>query len=170
MTCEFGDVDERCSWQVDGSVELWGCSWISGDDLLASPATSKEVGQELKAQWVVLLQRSAGAKNPQLGALRSQSKPKEQEFQEIGNLSAGGPSIEVDLINDEVKNTALFFQPLPSPFENVLVGVAHEHDAEHAEVGNEDVRGCILHVPPGSHLRSVQSRKEIANVFIAALP
>ena len=67
----------------------------------------------------------------------------------------------MQLIDDEVENTALMLEPLPRLFKYGAVFLAHHHDAQHRVVRDQDVGRSILHVPPGPHLRPVEARKEV---------
>src|SRR5690349_9879402 len=75
----------------------------------------------------------------------------------------------MQLVYDEVEHAAVFRKPLSGLLEEWGILIAHEHDAEHAEVCYQDVRGSILHIPTTTHFAAVNSGEEKRNVRIARL-
>ncbi len=73
------------------------------------------------------------------------------------------------LVDNQVEDAALFGQPAARAVEDSVVSVSHEHDAQHAEVGDEDVGWGVLHVPSRPHLCPVKPGEEVADVFFARL-
>ena len=93
----------------------------------------------------------------------------EQEPQQVGDLGPGRSAIEVQFVNDEVEDAAVLFEPLRVCSKIARVRVAHQHDAQHAEVRDEDVRRGVLHVPARAHLGAVEPGEEVADVFLSGL-
>src|SRR5438270_224486 len=72
----------------------------------------------------------------------------------------------MQLVDDQVEHTAWLLQPAPRLVEDSLVGFTHQHDAEHTKIRDENVRRHILHVPPRTHLGSVEAGKEVPNLWV----
>ncbi|OJV11726.1 MAG: hypothetical protein BGO12_10780 [Verrucomicrobia bacterium 61-8] len=71
-------------------------------------------------------------------------------------------------IQDKVKDIV---GRLSEPFARIrkysVVISTHQHDAEHAVVGNENIRRGVLHVPPASHFASVEPWEEVTRLLRA---
>ena len=50
-------------------------------------------------------------------------------------------------------------QPVPGLLQHPLLTGAAQHGVEHADVGDQDVRRCLLHIPAGEHLSSIRRRE-----------
>ena len=93
--------------------------------------------------------------------MRAQVQPVQEKAQQVGDFGACCAPVQVQFVEHEVKQTSVMLQPLPGRFEDVVVRLPHQHDAQHAVVGDENVRRRILHVPPAPHFGAVQSWKEV---------
>src|SRR5438105_2706486 len=56
--------------------------------------------------------------------------------------------------------------PRPGGVEYRYFNAAHQHDVEHAVVGNENVRWLVLHVPARPHLCAIQLWEEAGSVWV----
>ena len=92
----------------------------------------------------------------------AQIKSVQQQTNQISSFGSSCASIQVELIHDQVEDVGLGLpKPFPSEIEDSVVtgisfqqfiSVPHEHRLKHAVVGNQDIWGCLLHLPTVQHL------------------
>src|SRR3546814_16100183 len=89
-----------------------------------------------------------------------QPEPLVQNPEDVPHLRSGCSAIGMKLVDDEVKHVGWIFKPAPRRGEYLVLDIAHQHDVQHAVVGDQDVGRSILHVPPATHLAAVKAGKE----------
>lgn len=89
------------------------------------------------------------------------------------DLGTGGSPVGMQLVDHQREPVALVgLQPGTGAVEKMAFPVPKEHHVEHRIVSDQDVRGCIHHVPPRPHLGTVEpGHKELAvPTELAGLP
>src|SRR3546814_20322281 len=89
-----------------------------------------------------------------------QPEPLVQNPEDVPHLRSGCSAIGMKLVDDEVKHVGWIFKPAPRRGEYLVLDIAHQHDVQHAVVGDQDVGRSILHVPPAPHLAAVKAGKD----------
>ena len=93
------------------------------------------------------------------------AEPLIEDPQDVADLGARRAAIGVQLVDDEMKDVRrIGFEPLAGQIEDRRLDVPHQHDVQHAVVGDEDVGRRILHVPAAPHLAAVKAREEALGV------
>jgi hypothetical protein len=81
----------------------------------------------------------------------------EQQPHQPCDFGAGGTSVQVEFIDNQVENSiGVGLQPLLCLLNHTSLASSHEHDAEHGKIRDEDVRWVVLHVPPGPHFSPIK--------------
>jgi hypothetical protein len=67
----------------------------------------------------------------------------------------------MQFVHNEVEYVGCIgLKPLPGPIKDRTLNAPHKHDVEHRVVGDEYVRGGILHIPAGPHFTAVETLKK----------
>ena len=93
--------------------------------------------------------------------LRVQAEPVVQDPEDVRHLCPRGPAVGVKLVDDQVEDIgAVGVEPRPRRVEDGALDVTHQHDIQHAVVGDQDVGRRLLHIEAAPHLAAVELGKE----------
>jgi hypothetical protein len=85
--------------------------------------------------------------------IRVQAKPIHEYSEQIGNLGTRRATVGMKFIDNQMKEVPIIRrEPASRMVENRSLNISHQHDIEHAVVGDEDIRRMILHIPTRPHL------------------
>ena len=125
------------------------------------PVSAKELREVALRPVFVVAERSAGRENSQLRMFRVQAEPVVQDPEDVRHLRARGPAVGVKFVNDQVEDVgAVGVEPSPGHVEDGALDVPHQHDVQHAVVGDQDVGRRLLHIEAAPHLAAVELGEE----------